>query len=161
MPRLKQILIFSLCFVGWQTGLIRTSAATEITTNDLNQSELAAGQIPDPTRVKFEMVSYNPYEAPKLRGSVVGKVFRAFGALTTPAFFFPGVGTAVGAAGLSLGSLGNHMDSKASQPVAAPRPMQIYTPGLNQGGVGGLSVGRAGNSMGMSDPALDIIAAKR
>lgn len=154
---MKRILIISLCWAGLQSGLISTALSTEITTKDLNQEALTAGKVPDPTRVKFEMVSYNPYEAPRPRGSIVGKAFKTFSLLSTPAFFFPGVGTAIGAAGMSLGGLGTHMDNRASQPAAAERPMQIYTPGLNQGGSGGRPTGYTA----AGDSALDIISAKR
>lgn len=113
------------------------------------------------TRVGFENVVYSPAMQPPKR-SVLGGIFQFLGALTTPAFLVPGVGTAIGAGGLGLSSMGGYLKSRAaSQQGAAPRPLPIGYPGLmTPTSAGGGPVYSGGGAVS-SDPVLDVISSSR
>lgn len=114
------------------------------TSNQLNQDAVRRNT----SLVKFEMVKYNanPPPPPPKR-SLIGGFFKAIRAFSPLGFLFPGVGTAVGLAGLGLGGIGDSMDNKKIAKQVAqntpPPPMPAVYPGLS--------------SSTMNDPIMNVV----
>lgn len=95
----------------------------------------------------------------KVHRSFFGTLFQTVAALSTPAWFFPGVGTAIGASTMGLGVMGAQLQSRAAHPryntTAAPGAPMVF-PGL---GGGAAAPGYTAASLS-SDPALSIMTAR-
>lgn len=133
----------------------------EITTPNLDFGPSQTPQLTaNSSRVKFDLVNNVPDMRPKR--SIFGGILRFLGALSAPAFFFPGIGTAIGAAGMSAGMLGGYLQTRAAQQNSAQpqRPIPISYPGLS-GTVPGYDGGLISPAVFASDPALDLVASSK
>lgn len=110
--------------------------------------------------VKFEQRTIDlttPVKGP--RHSFFGTLFQGLAAVSAPAAFFPGIGTAIWASSQGLGVMGNHMQNKAMHPsyetTAAPGHNPVVYPGM--AAPAAVNYNAAAVS---SDPALSIITAR-
>lgn len=115
-----------------------------IITPDLNNSAVSgyAGYAALPTRVKFEVRSYDPNAPqPKKRG-ILSKIFGAFGnilkGVAPIGFLFGPAGIIAGAGAAGIGGAISNAAAKRDQPQGpAYQPLPVGYPGLDMG-IGGL-----------------------
>ena len=123
----------------------------------------SSGRVVDPTRVKFEMMTYNPNEVPPKRASILGKIFRGIGNFASLGFLFGPIGAVAGLSAAGIASVGHKIGNKEQQQAAAAAagPLTMSYPGLSPApmtGYQGSSITPA--SIG-GDQALDLVVRSR
>ncbi len=133
----------------------------EITTPNLDQGTATPEFYRNQSRVKFELLSYNPYEVEVKKPSFLSRFFSVLGGfapLAAVAAPFTGGLSLIGAAGLAgLGAVGQkaQYNHYAQQQAAAQgqRNLVMTYPGLGQPGIS--------PAVFSSDPALALISTSR